>query len=146
MKTRKFTVSILVILAFALSVPVAAAGEFDWVKDFNLKAEADRDSFRAQLSARFKIGDAQVNVVLGNCDSPADAYIVLRFCEMSSRSPDYVLARYKTHKNQGWGVLAKSLGIKPGSQEFHALKQGADIYHSTGKSKGNGKTKGKGKG
>jgi hypothetical protein len=26
-------------------------------------------------------------------------------------------------KNQGWGNIAKELGIKPGSQEFHRMKR-----------------------
>jgi hypothetical protein len=144
MKTQKITLSLLVILAFVLSASVAKAGDFDWTKDLNIKAKADRDGFRAQLSTRFKIGNAQVKVVLGNVDSPADAYMVLRLGEMSSKPVDYVLSKYRTEKNKGWGVLAKSLGIKPGSKEFHALKQGSDIYHSTGKSKGKKKKKGKG--
>jgi hypothetical protein len=144
MKTHKIALSLLVMLAFVLSASVAKAGDFDWTKDFNIKAEADRDGFRAQLSTRFKIGNAQVKVVLGNVDSPADAYMVLRLGEMSSKPLDYVLNTYKTGKKKGWGVLAKSLGIKSGSKEFHALKQGSDIYHSTVKGKGNKKKKGKG--
>ncbi|TNF46986.1 hypothetical protein EP232_03990 [bacterium] len=144
MKTHKITISLLVMLAFTLSASVAAAGDFDWVKDFNMKAEADGDGFKAQLSARFKIGDAQVKVVVGNCDSPADAYIVLRFGEMSGKSMDYVLSKYKANKHQGWGVLAKSLGIKPGSSEFHSLKKGHDINTQTAKAKGNNKNKKKG--
>ena len=144
MKTHKITVSLLVMLALVLSASVVAAGDFDWTKDLNIRAEADRDGFRAQLSTRFNIGNAQVKVVLGNVDSPADAYVVLRLGEMSSKSVEYVLSKYRTEKNKGWGVLAKSLGIKPGSKEFHALKQGTDIYHNTGKSKGNKKKKSKG--
>ncbi|MDT8367049.1 MAG: hypothetical protein RRA15_11285 [bacterium] len=144
MKIRKITHSLLVILALVLSASVAAAGDFDWTKDFNIRAEADRDGFRAQLSTRFNIGNAQVKVVLGNVDSPADAYMVLRLGEISSKPADYVLNKYKTEKSKGWGVLAKSLGIKPGSKEFHALKDGSDIYYSTDKSKGNRKKKGKG--
>lgn len=144
MKTHKITVSLLVVLAFVLSASVAAAGDFDWIKDFNVRAEADRDGFRAQLSARFHIGDAQVKVVLGNVDSPADAYMVLRLGEMSSKPVDYVLNKYQSEKNKGWGALAHSLGIKPGSKEFHALKQGSDIYGKTYENKGNRKGKGKG--
>jgi hypothetical protein len=145
MKTQKITLSLLVILAFVLSASVVAAGDFDWTKDLNIKAEADRDGFKAQLSARFNIGNAQVKVVLGNVDSPAHAYIVFRLGEMSSKSADYVLSKYKANKNQGWGVLAKSLGIKPGSKEFHALKNGHDIYIQSAKVKGNKKNKKKGK-
>ncbi|MCJ7499502.1 hypothetical protein MUP29_04535 [bacterium] len=144
MKTKKVTLSLLVMFAFVLSASVVAAGDFDWTKDFNIKAEADRDGFRAQLSTRFKIGNAEVKVVLGNVDSPADAYMVFRLGEMSSKPVDFVLSKYRTEKNKGWGVLAKSLGIKPGSKDFHALKAGSDIYANTNKSKGDKKKKGKG--
>jgi len=144
MKTRNLTVSLIVILTLVLSVSITAAGDFDWTRDFNLRAEADRDSFRAQLSTRFNIGNAQVKVVLGNVDSPADAYMVLRLGEMSSKPLDYVLGKYRAEKGKGWGVLAKSLGIKPGSREFHALKEGSDVYGGDGRRKGHGKKKGRG--
>jgi hypothetical protein len=144
MKTNKITVLVLAVLTLILFASLVSAGEFDWTKNFNIRAEADRDGFRAQLTTRFKIGDAQVKVVLGNVDSPADAYIVLRLGEMSSKPLDYVLSRYRTERGKGWGALAKSLGIKPGSREFHALKQGSDLYFHTDKGKGNRKKKGKG--
>jgi hypothetical protein len=64
---------------------------------------------------------------------------------MCSRPPDYVLERYKSGRGKGWGVLAKSLGIKPGSKEFHALKRGDDLYSIAGKGKGKNKGKGKGR-
>lgn len=144
MKTHKIFVLLMVMVVFIVSATIAAAGDFDWTRNFNLRAEADRDGFRAQLSTRFNIGKAQVKVVLGNVDSPADAYMVLRLGEMSSKPVDYVLRRYRAEKHRGWGVLSKSLGIKPGSKEFHALKQGSDFYSNTGKAKGKGKKKDKG--
>lgn len=143
MKTHKITISLLVVLAFVLSASITAAGDFDWTRDLNISAEADRDGFRAQLTARFNMGPAEVKVVLGNVDSPADAYMILRLGEMSSKPLDFVLNKYSAHKGQGWGVLAKSLGIKPGSREFKALKDGHDIYTSTTKVQGKKKKKGK---
>jgi len=53
------------------------------------------------------------------------------------------MERYRADKGKGWGVLAKSLGIKPGSKEFHALKRGHDIYDYNGKDRDKGKDKGK---
>ena len=147
MKVKTLRSSILIMLALLFSATVVAAGDFDWTRDLNVRAEADSSGFRAQLSTRFKIGDAQVRVVLGNVDRPADAYMVFRLGELSSRPTDYVLSKYRAEKSKGWGSLAKSLGIKPGSREFHALKQGNDLYaqdHSRYKHK-NGKSKGKGK-
>ena len=145
MKPQKITLSLIVMLAIVLFAAVVAAGDFDWTKDFNIRAQADPDGFRAQLSTRFNIGNAQVKVVLGNVDSPADAYMVFRLGEMASKPVDSVLDKYKAGKGKGWGALARSLGIKPGSKEFHALKEGSDIYGNTGRSKGNKKNKGKGK-
>ncbi len=59
--------------------------------------------------------------------------MVFRFGEMSARSTEYVIEKYRSEKGKGWGTLAKSLGIKPGSKEFHALKRGNDIYDDNDK-------------
>ena len=144
MKTLRVSFLMFVTLIVLLAATFAGAADFDWTKNLSIRAEADPSGFRAQLSTRFDIGDAQVKVVLGNVDNPADAYMVLRLGVMSSRSVDYVLTKYRSNKNKGWGVLAKSLGIKPGSKEFHALKQGSDLGGS--ENKGGKKNKGKGKG
>lgn len=115
----------------------AAAGDFDWVNDFNIRVQADPTGFRARIAARFQLGDAQITAVLGNVSTPADAYIVWRLGEMSRHPTDYVLREYKASKGKGWGVIAKNLGIKPGSEEFHALKRGQDLYSGNeGKAKG----------
>jgi hypothetical protein len=133
-----FAVS-LVLLLFSSDV---IAGDFDWIRDFNIQAEADPSGFRARLATRFNIGDAQIKVVLSNVEKPADTYMVLRLGEMSNQPIENVIEKYKSGKGKGWGALAKSLGIKPGSAEFHALKRGHDLYYN----KTHGKRKGKGKG
>lgn len=122
---------------------IAVAGDFDWMPDLNVRAEADPSGFRARLSTRFQIGDVHINAVLSNVDKPADAYMVLRLGEMSNKPPEYVIKEYKARKGKGWGALAKSLGIKPGSKEFHALKRGQDLYDGSGRNEGKGKGKGK---
>jgi len=63
---------------------VAVAGDFDWIKDLNIQAQAD-PSDQVRLGARFRIGDAEINAVLSNVDYPGDAYMVLRLGEMSNR-------------------------------------------------------------
>ena len=111
-----------------LVTSVASAGDFDWARDFNISAEADPSGFRARLEARFKLRGMDIEAVLSNTDKPVDAYILFRLGEMSNKSIEYVIEKYKSDKGNGWGMLAKSLGIKPGSKNFHALKQGQDIY------------------
>jgi hypothetical protein len=139
MKMLSILVSVLMlILVFA---PSSMAGDFDWVEKFSIKAEADPSGFKAQLSTRFNIGGAEVNAVLGNVDNSADAYIVLRLGEMSGQPTEDVIRKYKSGKGQGWGALAKSLGIKPGSEQFKALKSGDDLYDKGNKSKDKGKDK-----
>ncbi len=132
-------------MVFSFFSAAAFAGDFDWIKDLNIRAEADPSEFRAQLAARFKIGNAEINTIISNVDRPADAYMVLRLGEMSNQPTDYVIKQYRSRKNQGWGVLAKSLGIKPGSREFHALKRGHDLYGSSDNGKGHGKGRGRGR-
>ena len=139
---RAVLVGVIVVL---LAAGAALAGDFAWMKDFNIKAQADPSGFKASLAARFKIGDAQITTVLSNVHKPADAYMVLRLGEMSGQPTDRVAEKYRTGKGQGWGKLAKNLGIKSGSPEFHALKRGHDL-DGGGSGKGQGKGKGKGKG
>jgi len=139
----------VVLMMLLLVSSITEAGDFGWVPDFNIKAEADPSGFRARLRARFKLGNAEIETVLSNAAKPADAYMVCRLGEMSGRPTDDVLEKYEAGKGRGWGALAKSLGIKPGSSEFHALKRGDDLYdtnhRNTGKSKGKNKAQGKNK-
>lgn len=137
---RLVLVGVVVVL---LTAGAALAGDFAWMKDFNSKAQADPSGFKASLATRFKIGGSQIDAVISNTAKPADAYMVLRLGEMSGQPTDLVTERYRSAKGQGWGNLAKSLGIKPGSKEFHALKRGHDL---DGGGSGKGKGKGKGKG
>jgi hypothetical protein len=145
MKLQKMAFIVSVVILLVASAAMAGAGDFDWIKNFNIRAEADPSGFRARLTTRFKIGDAEINAVLGNVERPADAYMVFRLGEISAKPTDYVVERFRSEKHKGWGALAKSLGIKPGSKEFHALKRGDDLYRD-GKGKGKNKGKGKGKG
>ena len=146
MKLQKMLFTVSVVFLLVSSAVVVSAGDFDWIQDFNIRAEADPSGFRARLGARFNIGDTQITAVLSNVERPADAYMVLRLGEMSAKPTDYVIEKYKTGKGKGWGALAQSLGIKPGSKEFHDLKRGSNFYDDNDKGKGKDKSKGKGKG
>lgn len=126
-------------LLFLLVPAALPAADFAWMPDFNLQAQSNLSEFRARLATRFNIGDAQVTAVLDNFPKPADAYVALRLGEISGRPIQYVTEQYRKGKGQGWGALAKSLGIKPGSREFHALKRGDDLYGPKGAGKGKGK-------
>ena len=145
MKPQNILPVILVLILLCSSPVVFAAGDFAWMPNFNKIAEADPLDFKARLSARFKIGEVQIDAVLSKVGKAADAYMILRLGEMSGRPTELVIEEFNSGKAKGWGALAKSLGIKPGSKEFHALKRGDDIYGNDGKGKSSNKGKGKGK-
>lgn len=133
----------------------ATAGDLDsFLKDLNIQAKADLNGFSARVAAQFKVGDLQVKAVLEKVGDPADAFMVFQLGQFSGKPVDHVLQTYKAGKGKGWGAMAKDLGIKPGSAEFHALKQGnlhlqgapGEPQGKPGKGQGKGKGHGKGKG
>ena len=124
----------------------AIAGDFEWLRELNVEVRADASGFRTRLETRFKVGDVKVQAVISNVARPADAYMVLRLGELSGLSINTVIKEYKKSRGKGWGVVAKRLGIKPGSSAFHALKSGHDLDGGSGKGKVKGNNKrGKGK-
>lgn len=139
--------TVAVAIAVLAIAATAWAADFGWLQDLNIRAQADPSGFRAQLATRFKIGNAEISTVIGNVQQPADAYMMLRLSEMSGQPVRVVQERYNAEGKQGWGALAKSLGIKPGSREFHALKNGHDLrgFGGGGDEPGQGHGKGKGK-
>jgi len=137
-KSVLFLLPVILVLTFST---IAPAGDFDWMNQLNITAKADPTVFKARLEARFNIGAARVSAVISNFPNPADAYMVMRLGEMANMPPEKVAEKYKSGK-KGWGAFAKSIGIKPGSREFHALKRGHDLDGYAGASQ-SGKGKGK---
>ncbi len=124
-------------------ISVAHAGDFDWLHNLDVSAKADSSGFQYTLSTRFHIGNVEVKTVLSNVDKPSDAYMVFRLGELSHRPVTEVVKIYRANRHKGWGVIAKNLGIKPGSREFHALKRGHDLDGGTKSGSHAGKSKGK---
>jgi hypothetical protein len=106
----------------------AIAGDFDWVRDFNLRAGKNPRDFRARLASRFQAGDEQIGAVIDDVSKPSEAYIVFRLEEMSGQPLDRVMAEYEYGRKKGWDVIAKRLGVRPGSKEFRAIKAGQDLF------------------
>jgi hypothetical protein len=111
-----------------------------FVGSLNVQAGADLPGFKVRLSAQFGIPVPQVETVIARVQTPADAYMVLKVGEVARQPQEVVLKEYEAHRGKGWGVIAKNLGIKPGSRQFHELKKGLD---GGGSAKGHGKGKGK---
>lgn len=112
--------------------------EFDnLLSNLNDVAYADLDNFMNKLRDTFGISKPWIeNLVKRENIPPADVYMIARTASVTKQSIDAVEKNYRADRDQGWGVIAKHLGIKPGSKEFHALKKDDTGLLSKGKSQG----------
>jgi len=138
---------LLLPLTLVLLTAGAACADLDvYLNSLNVSAQADLGGFRADLGAHFGTSGPQVDLVLRTVRDPADAAVCLWLSNRSHQPVEVVLREYSSHKGQGWGALAQSLGIKPGSADFKALKNGDIGWHPTAATGGKGKGKEKGNG
>jgi hypothetical protein len=107
--------------------------------DLNLYTEGDNLSdFVDNASASYNIPRVRVEHLLYDVKmTPADVIMAAIIAKLLGIHLDVVVDKYKANRGKGWGVIAKEMGIKPGSKEFHALKNGA--YGELEKVKGKGK-------
>ncbi|HEY6011455.1 MAG TPA: hypothetical protein VIX18_08300 [Nitrospirota bacterium] len=149
---KKLSSIVLCIILIAGFATLAHAGLDDFIRRVNEQAAHDINRFASKVSSQFGIPVPRVEDVLRHVPTPADAFMVFQLGQMSNKPPDMVLPVYQANRDRGWGAIAKELGIKPGSPEFHALKNGNLSF--TGQpggggwdqQGGGGKKKGKGRG
>lgn len=115
------------------------------LQDLNETAKKDLGNFAGKVGEHFGVPRAVVDDLLQKKKMPpSDAYMTLLLSKVTKRPANDVCQVYDANKGKGWGVVAKEMGIKPGSPEFHALKK--DNFSMGGKEKAKEKGKGKGKG
>jgi len=116
--------------------------------DLNVQTHGrNLSDFISNLSVSYNIPKIKIEDLLFKVEmTPADAYMTVGIAKIANKSIDEVVNEYKANKGKGWGVIAKNLGIKPGSKEFHALKKGGSVELDKAKGKGKDKGDGKGKG
>jgi hypothetical protein len=130
------------IAAFVLVLLTAGLAHADlnvFIRDVNVSASGNIGGYKADLGVRFGTSGPSLDMVLRSVDSPAEGFLVLWLGERSGKPVDIVLREYQSRKGQGWGEIAKSLGIKPGSADFHALRQGNLGWSPSDSGKGGGK-------
>jgi len=117
------------------------------LKNIDVSAKADFGNFKSEMISEYNVSDKEVdNLYFGVKMSPAEIFFALEIGRITGKSLDNVIRVYKANRNQGWGVIAKNLGIKPGSKEFHALKGQTKAKATKGKKGHSGKSNRKGKG
>lgn len=126
MKSRLFLTTFL---AACLLASTAWASLDVFLNNLNVQAQADLPGFKLKLATQFGIPVPQVDAIIAQVRYPADAFMTLQLGQMAHKQPEAVIQTYQYNKGKGWGVIAKRLGIKPGSAEFHALKRG-DLHFS----------------
>jgi hypothetical protein len=116
--------------------------------DIHNQAVKDINAFKTTVQNTFNIVNSKVDAAL-KLLSPGDVYMAAQVSLSVNKPFEEVVKTYSAHKEKGWGAIAKELGIKPGSPEFHAMKKSMKEKSGKGnsgeKSKGNGNAKGKGK-
>jgi hypothetical protein len=116
----------IITVVLVLTAGAAWAGDFDFdlmLKEINIEAEADIGGYKARLAADFGTSEKTVSLMIEKENmKPGDAYMALKISDVAKVPVETVITEFKKNRDKGWGVIAKNLGIKPGSAEFHALK------------------------
>ncbi|MBI5206055.1 MAG: hypothetical protein HZA11_14170 [Nitrospirae bacterium] len=141
---KKFFGIFIVVMLLVLPASVFAGDLENLIGSLNAQAKADLPGFRADLSAQFGLPVPDVDILMKTLPTPGDVYMTLRVGRIANKPTEVVIKEYKANRGKGWGVIAKNLGIKPGSREFHELKRG-DLGPGSKSDDGKGKGKGKDK-
>jgi len=106
--------------------PKTGDAEFDAVLgDLNIEAEGNLSGFLNHLSVSYNVPEEELEPLITEEEmTPADVYMTVVVADVTETSLEDVVEEYQKSEGQGWGEIAKRLGIKPGSKEFHQLKQG----------------------
>ncbi len=131
---RKVITALAFACALIVPVPAAAGGLDSFLGEIDVTARADLGAFKVDLRLSFGVSNSEIGGLFEVMSTPSDVYMCLRIGELADQPIDRVVAEHKKHKGQGWGVIAKNLGIKPGSDEFHAWKAGRLSSHPGGSS------------
>ena len=141
---KKSVIATILLVLFS-GVAVAGGGLDSFLDNLNIQARVDMTDFAAKLSTQFGVPLPQVQVVIEAVTTPADPFMCFQLGQMARKPYQRDVEAYQTWRGKGWGVITKSLAIKPGSPEFHALKRGDFVFNGEPQEV-SGKGKGKGKG
>jgi len=108
--------------------------QLGYVNDYG---HSNRDYFINDVVSSFGAPRYLVNDLLVTRHwAPGDVYYACALAYSAHRPCGDVVRYYDESKGQGWGVVARRMGIKPGSAEFHALK--GQLGKSNGRYKSHG--------
>lgn len=107
----------------------------------NVQAKTNLTDIKKDWVQAYNTTTAKIDELMKKGMTAADVFMTLEISKITKKPIDVVYKSYETNKKKGWGAIAKDLGIKPGSAEFHALKGSAKKNSDKAKNKGNSKSK-----
>lgn len=135
---RKLIASTALALTLAFGASSASAQDFTigwnprsgdvwvdtWLGDMNRYGTRYRDPFVDEM---VRYHGAPRDLVISLLDrrwAPGDIYFACALARLAGRPCREVVTMWERDHGQGWGAMAKRLGIKLGSPQFHQLKRG----------------------
>ena len=90
------------------------------------RAEIEPDVFFQQLSRKHDIPEREIREAKErNGLGYGDIYMATALSKISKKPVGAVAEDFRNNPGRGWGVMALSLGIKPGSPDFKLMKANA---------------------
>ncbi|MFN3916356.1 MAG: hypothetical protein ACK4K0_01330 [Flavobacteriales bacterium] len=113
------------------------------LSDMNASASTNYTVFKNDMKVTYNVTDKKIDELkLTFKMQPADIFMSLEIAKLTQKTIDDVARAFQINRDKGWGEIAKQMGIKPGSKEFHALKGTAKGKNNNAK-KGGEASKGK---
>jgi hypothetical protein len=141
MKKRNsgFKFILICIAVFLITFTVFAELSLDSaLLQINTSGRSDYGYFRTQMTLSFNISTQRVDYFHTTLRmGPGDIFMVFEVASICGISVDRVVKVYGVQKKNGWGAIARQLGIKPGSAQFKLLKSRANGFNGKLKIKKN---------
>lgn len=124
----------------------------------NTEANTNLTAFKTDFAKTYSVTTSKIDELMKKGMAISDVFMTLEIAKITKKPVDTVVKSYEVNKKKGWGAIAKEMGIKPGSPEFHQLKGNSKTHGKPAKpadkggkpaktiapAKGNGKGNGKG--
>jgi hypothetical protein len=141
----------LVVASVSLNAQIRiSTGDADLDKslsELNAAAKNTLEAFKQDAVQKFNVAANVVENLLNiHKMEPSDVIMSLEIAHIAQKPVDQVATIFDKNKSKGWGEIAKEMGIKPGSKEFHQLKDNAKGKSGSMKGNGNAKNPDKGNG
>ncbi|MBN2789127.1 MAG: hypothetical protein JXR69_02945 [Candidatus Delongbacteria bacterium] len=120
-------------MTIAFAVPNATKIEFSAktgdkeldvsLSEFNVEAKLNIKNFNREMITNYDVTEKKLEMLKVDYRmQPADVYMALEVSKASGKPMRDVLLQYKENGWNGWGFIAKKMGVKPGSKEFKGMK------------------------